>query len=254
MASDPLWKRSLVVLLSAGHPVVDVTVETIRARHPLPRRVAAIVLGVDLTGRPPSRSRNRRPASARVPRLSSLVTAAAVSMVLVGVLAMVVPLLRTTRGVSSAQQWPAATTVYATTAPPSSTVPVTDVNAPGTELERQVVKDRSAVEALLGSWVPEVSAKKAGLVAGGTTFDEAAILAEYRQLAARYPQALLLKSGDYATFRLPGYWVTVVAIPFTNAEDANAWCDSMGIGPSDCLAARLTHTAGSQGNTVTRNR
>ncbi|WP_410608181.1 hypothetical protein [Amycolatopsis sp. lyj-109] len=267
MATEPLWKRSLGILLSAGHPMVDVTVKTIRARHSLPRRAAAIVLGVELANRPPTvrttvdgtagpvRVRKYPPLSPRSRWLGSLVTAAAVATVLVGVLATVIPLLRPAREVSSAQQWPAATPVFSTNAAlPASTSDSKPEGTARTQLEQRVVEDRASVEALVGSWVPEVSAKKVGLVVSGTTFDYPAILAEHRHLLAVYPQALLLKSQDYQTFRLPDYWVTVVAIPFTTAAGANTWCDNMGIGPSDCLAARLTHTAGSQGNTVTRNR
>ncbi|MET8850709.1 hypothetical protein [Amycolatopsis sp. NPDC004625] len=247
--------------------MVDTRVGTIRAHHSLPRRAVAIVLGVDLNDRPPparsalrgtsepASARNHRPASVRTHRLSSLATAAAVSTVLVGVLATIASHLQPVPQIPGTQQPPLSTPLSSTNNAPSSPVPAVDNESLAkTELEQQVVNDQAEVEALLGSWVPELSAKKVGLVVSGTTFDYRTILAEYHHLVGVYPHALLLKSQDYTTFRLPDYWITVVAVPFPSAAAANGWCDSMRIGPSDCLAARLTHTPGSQGNTVTRNR
>jgi serine/threonine-protein kinase len=176
-------------------------------------------------------------------------------MVLVGVVTLLVPLFQSKLDVPVAQQLPDWHPTVVTAAPPTSKIPIvlTEDEAKS-QLAQQVINDHFAVESLVGSWVPEVSAKKLGLVVAGTTFDYTAILAEYHRLLDVYPQALLLKSGDYKTFRYPDYWITVVASPFPSASGANGWCDTMGIGPSDCLAARLTHTAGSQGNTVSRNR
>jgi hypothetical protein len=48
------------------------------------------------------------------------------------------------------------------------------------------------------------------------------------------------------------HWITVVSQRFSTTATANAWCDSENIGPSDCLAARLTHDPHLHGNTVTR--
>ena len=123
---------------------------------------------------------------------------------------------------------------------------------PATALAALVAQDRAAADALLGQWVPQVSAKKVGTADDGTIYDEAAILAAVRTAKARYPQALLIRSDDYRSFRLGGFWVIVVATPYAGAEGANAWCESNGLSRDDCFAKRLSHTDGPQGSTVPR--
>ncbi|MFG1645568.1 hypothetical protein ACGFMK_35250 [Amycolatopsis sp. NPDC049252] len=198
----------------------------------------------------------KRPARERPVRrfgLSPALTIAVVAAALVSVFGAVA--LHRPPTTSSGSLAPESTTSQAVAVP--STAPPTEhaTRLSAQEyLQGQVGADRSAVEALVGSWVPEVSAKKLGLVAGGIVYDYPDIWADYQRLSGTYPRALLLKSENYATFGLPDYWITVVAMPFPRAADANAWCDSRNIGPGDCLAARLTHDAGSKGNTVTRTR
>jgi hypothetical protein len=134
---------------------------------------------------------------------------------------------------------------------PPATVPPTAV-APAAELQRQVQDDSTAVEALVGQWIPQLSAKQAGLVVNGRTFDDAAVLADFRASLARFPQARLLRSADYTSFRRPGFFVTVVGQPFATPEAANQWCAQQALGRDDCFAKRLSHTAGPEGNTLAR--
>jgi serine/threonine-protein kinase len=79
-----------------------------------------------------------------------------------------------------------------------------------------------------GYWVPQLSSKRPGLVADGTTWDCGSILAEHNQLRAAY-QADLLWSGDWPnTYHNDDYWVTVAAWTFDTAEGARQWCQDHG--------------------------
>lgn len=141
-----------------------------------------------------------------------------------------------------------------TAAPETTEPPVTtmDEASARTALDQQVSTDHTAVEQLVGSWVPQLSAKKVGLVADGITYDYESILSDYQNEVAQYPGALLLKSGDYSSFKFPGFYVTVAPQSFGSAAAANQWCDSQNIDADDCFAKRLMHTGGYQGNTVGR--
>jgi hypothetical protein len=133
-------------------------------------------------------------------------------------------------------------------APPSPT----DENTAQADLQNQATGDQSQVEALNGSWVAELSAKTPGLVANGTTYDYESIWQDYQQQVAAHPGALLLNSSAYSTFKLGGYWVTVMAQRFASPADANAWCANQNIDANDCFAKLLSHAAGPQGSTVPR--
>ncbi|GAA5115503.1 Hsp70 family protein [Haloechinothrix salitolerans] len=102
--------------------------------------------------------------------------------------------------------------------------------------------DEADVRGLLGSWVPQLSAKSEGLVVDGTTYDADAILANHHDLRERYPEARLLWSGDYPIFRFDNYFVTVFAVPFASPDEANQWCDAEGFPADDCFAKRLSDT------------
>lgn len=136
---------------------------------------------------------------------------------------------------------------------PTTTVPRTQqpVSAE-VALQQQVERDRLQVEALVDSWVPQLSAKAVGLEADGIVYGYDDILHHFKSLRARYPQALLLRSDDYVNYRLKGYWVTVMPIKFTSGASANSWCDSEGIDPDNCYAKLLLHTGGPDGTTLPR--
>ncbi|GAA4809442.1 hypothetical protein GCM10023200_54050 [Actinomycetospora chlora] len=119
-------------------------------------------------------------------------------------------------------------------------------------LSEGVDADRWQVEALVGSWVPQLSSKRVGTVADGITYDSTAILAHRNQLADRYGPVLLLDSSDWPVFRESGYTVVVAAHPFATAAQANAWCSAQGLGADDCFAKRLAHIGSSADNTVMR--
>jgi hypothetical protein len=115
-----------------------------------------------------------------------------------------------------------------------------------------VAADRAAGEALVDRWVPQVASKQVGTIDAGVTYDEAAILTEVEALKRRFPEAVVVRSDDFASFRRPGFWVTLVAVPSPSADGANAWCADNGFAPGRCFAKRLSHSSGPQGNTVPR--
>ncbi|UOZ07947.1 hypothetical protein [Amycolatopsis sp. WQ 127309] len=119
-------------------------------------------------------------------------------------------------------------------------------------LQQQVDQDRAQVEQLVGSWLPQLSAKKPDMVANGVTYDYDAIWADFVTNRQQHPQALLLWSGDYSSFKYPDFWITVEAQSFGDGASANTWCDSYGINKDDCYAKRLMHTGGYTGNTLLR--
>jgi hypothetical protein len=144
---------------------------------------------------------------------------------------------------------PSTTTV---TAAPTSNVSSSSTTSSTEQLTDQVDTDRAAVEGLTGYWVPQLSSKRVGTVADGITYDADAILGHYRGLAAQYPGAKLLYSGDWPVFNGADYWVVVVAQPFSTPAAANAWCSSHGLSRDDCFAKQLSHSGGPAGTTVQR--
>jgi hypothetical protein len=123
---------------------------------------------------------------------------------------------------------------------------------PGQALRTQQQADAAAVEGLVDRWVPQLSAKKAGMTVGGRTYDDAAVLADHRELRGTHPDAVLAWSGDWSSFRGQDFWITVINRPFPSAEAANAWCAQAGIGSDDCYAKRLSRTGGYAENTRLR--
>ncbi len=145
---------------------------------------------------------------------------------------------------------PTAPTTVPTTAP--TTAPMTAPTSPGRALEQQISADRPNAEAVVDYWVPQLSSKRLGTVADGITYGYADILADFRSLDARFPDAVLVRSDDYVSFSRGGFYVTVVAQPFSTPEQANAWCDSYGLAADTCYAKRSSHTDRSAGSTVLR--
>lgn len=138
---------------------------------------------------------------------------------------------------------------------PSSTEPDRPLDSAAAQvaLNREVAQDRAAAEQLVGTWVPQLSSKRPGLVADGVTYDYPRIWSNFQQLRARYPNALLIWSGDYLSFKFADFYVTVVPEPHADGELANRWCDSAGLAPADCYAKFLSHDGGPAGTTLLRN-
>lgn len=121
-------------------------------------------------------------------------------------------------------------------------------------LRWQADHDRpTVVSSVSGYWVPQVSSKRPGLYAEGMTWGSPDIVQEFFSLRQQFPQALLLFSDDWSVFDAGGsWWVTIVGIPFTTAEEANAWCDSQDLDGEHCFAKYIDTNGSSEG--TTRNR
>jgi len=190
-------------------------------------------------------------------------------VVAVAVVAVVDNMSTTTGGASAGQPYtpPAVTQqvpadggyeqpapTYSSPAPTYSSPAPTDPSSAKAELDRLVAADRATVESLVGQWVPQLSAKRPGLVANGITYDYVTILADYRANQARYPDAKLLFSGEYTSFKFADFWITIVPQPYSDGPSANTWCDAAAIPPDDCYAKMISHSQGYDGATLLRNR
>lgn len=152
---------------------------------------------------------------------------------------------------------PGSLTTTETSTPTPYAEPTTDVTTMApvdarTSLQQEAELDRPKVAQLIGYWVPQLSAKKPGMVANGVTYDYDSIWADFVTNRQSHPEALLLWSGDYPSFKYPDFWITVVPEQFGDGDSANTWCDSYGIGKDDCYAKRIMRTGGYNGNTVLR--
>jgi hypothetical protein len=130
--------------------------------------------------------------------------------------------------------------------------PVDPLDAALAELQLIRDADRAMVESLVGQWVPQLSAKRPGMVVHGVTYDYVEILRDYRATQARYPDALLLYSGEYSSFRYDDFWITIEPLPHDDGPSANGWCDGQGIPVDDCYAKMISHTVGYEGATLLR--
>lgn len=181
--------------------------------------------------------------------------------VVVVVLAVVgVLLLRPASGIAEDEATAPATSTP-TAAAPSRVGGATVSPYPGTATGRPLpaapglrsieTADASRVDALEGYWVAQVSSKRDGLVADGIVYDDAAILAEHQRLAGRYGGTVLFTSDRFGSYSSSGFWVSAIAIPYSTAADANAWCDAAGLPADACFAKRLSSTGGGR-STVPR--
>ncbi|HEV7979972.1 MAG TPA: hypothetical protein VGP60_35050 [Amycolatopsis sp.] len=143
---------------------------------------------------------------------------------------------------------PVTTTTFST---PTSTV-VPDDDTALLALRQQAATDSSNVEATVGYWIPQLSAKKPGMVVGGVSFGYSEIWQDFLTIRLHYPEAKLLWSGSYSSFRYKDFWITVLPEEHDTGESVNEWCDYSGIVKDDCYAKRLSHSSGYEGNTLVR--
>ena len=119
-------------------------------------------------------------------------------------------------------------------------------------LDQKVEDDKVVVEQnLIGKWVPQIASKKVGMEADGKVWDADAIYEEHQELANEYgtSQVLLLKSEDYASYRQPGYYVTVIDSSYDNPDDALQWCTFHSLDADHCYAKQINTTGGPDGIT-----
>jgi len=248
----PSGGMSMTLQFPAVHPEIDVLTPDTRSRAPAPTLMPGSPPPAANPAPSPAEQDQGRPQQKKI-------------FAVLGAVTVVVAVVVTVALVTNAQDAPPASSgnnpVGATTeffepdsgsTEPTSNPAPTDENSARQMLENQVENDRSQVEALTGYWVPQLSSKRLGLVANGTTYDYQTIWADFMSLQESYPGALLLWSGDYSGFRLTNFWVTISPQSHDSGEAANGWCDSAGIGKDDCYAKRITHTDGYAESTLLR--
>ena len=101
-----------------------------------------------------------------------------------------------------------------------------------------------ALERLDGRWVVQLSAKQDGLRTEGRTWSEEDILAEFEQNREAHPDAMLLWSGDWSTFRFNDYWITILGEAYDDPDEALAQCRALEIDRDHCFAKKLSTTEG----------
>jgi hypothetical protein len=136
-----------------------------------------------------------------------------------------------------------ATTV--TTAPPSPGVPPNETAQ--RDLNRLIEQDFATVEALEGTWVVQLSAKRPGVEADGITYQFTDVLDNHQQLRDDYG-AVLLSSNDWV-YETSDLFITIVPTSYDDAAGALDECGRLGIDRENCLAKKIT-TDRSDPNTV----
>ncbi|MFC8530157.1 PQQ-binding-like beta-propeller repeat protein [Nocardia sp. NPDC057227] len=125
-------------------------------------------------------------------------------------------------------------------------------------LRAQADADRPSVTRdLADRWVPQLSAKREGLVAPDVdgrvvTWTPSAILEQHLRLRLRYPEVRLVYSDDWRTFDLRGWWVTLAGVTHRDPGGAKRWCDDRGIAVDECFAKLVSNTRDSRGTTEYR--
>ncbi|MHA6783538.1 SHOCT domain-containing protein [Pseudonocardia saturnea] len=200
---------------------------------------------------PASAAPSPRPVPAPVPvpvgrRRPPAVVALAIGGALLVVMAGLIVGAAVIRQVGSA----AGYTTAPSDAAPQNTSPQAAAPSAQEQLDGFVAADRAEVEGLLGTWVPQLAAKRVGQAPDGTITTEASIVDNHRAHLRTRPDLLLLRSDDYGSFRLPGYFVTIAPQPFGTGEEALGWCVGQGFGPDDCFAKRIVVSGTPEGNTL----
>ena len=122
---------------------------------------------------------------------------------------------------------------------PGDTVFV-DLELAATEqLEQWVTEGRPTADTLVGSWIPQLSAKRVGLKANGIVFGPIDIVDDHTPLRETYG-AILVDAGAFQFTTdggpMTGWFLTIVPEKFNNKSDAIKWCTDRGLGSNRCLA------------------
>ncbi len=108
-------------------------------------------------------------------------------------------------------------------------------------LTLRLFADHNSVEALVGSWVPQLSAKRPGTKDDGIIYRFSDIVALHDQLRSRFG-ALMLRSNDYV-FKSADLYVSIAPQPFATPDGALAFCKTNGLDNNHCFAKLITHDA-----------
>ncbi|WP_159813382.1 hypothetical protein [Actinomyces sp. zg328] len=126
--------------------------------------------------------------------------------------------------------------------------------AASSALRWQKTHDKTTVTSTLkGKWTPQLSSKRAGLVAEGKTWDSRATLEEFQATRRGVPTAVLINSDEWPVFDAGGgWWVTLAGVAYDTPEQANAWCDAQGLDRDHCFAKKIDTTGTPDGTTKLR--
>lgn len=143
-----------------------------------------------------------------------------------------------------------STQTSTTVATPTTTTTTTTTVAPDpnavalTGLGETIEADRPSVDAHLGRWVPQISAKREGIQWEGVDFGFPEILRLHRELDERY--GVLLVSGAEYNFKIDdnamaGWFITIVDQSHPSPDGALDWCRLNGIDRDNCAAKLITN-------------
>lgn len=118
-----------------------------------------------------------------------------------------------------------------------------------TQLDQLVKDSEPTLKELEGKWVVQLSAKQVGTATQGKTWDESAILDEFRANGQKYGDVALLWSSDWSSFRLGGYWVTVIPKGYDSPDPALEQCRAYQLDRDNCFAKLISTTQGPEGST-----
>lgn len=125
-------------------------------------------------------------------------------------------------------------------------------------LRIQIDGDRPVVQSgLADRWVAQLSSKQPGLVAPDVdgrmiSWTPCEILRQHLRMRLQYPEVRLVWSDEWQTFDLRGWWVTIAALTFPDADAANGWCDQRALPAGECYAKVISNNRSSSGTTKYR--
>jgi hypothetical protein len=183
------------------------------------------------------------------------VGAAGIAVALIALIAIIIAVSgnQTTTASSSATSDP--TTYDTATGGTTSSITTTtqaplDENSALEQLRELASSDRAYINANLGDrWIPQLSSKRPGVVDDGLVYNNVLILQEHMRLRQQY-DAKLVWAGDWSTFDEPDWWITIVPVPFDNAEGALGWCLQNNLDADHCYAKLISTTHPVDGSTA----
>lgn len=134
----------------------------------------------------------------------------------------------------------------------SGAAPVHDV--PGTSEgegnpDSLVTSSSSVVDSVEGYWVPQLGAMRIGSGSSTDEWTEEDVLVAFEGYRARYPDAAMLWSGDWAVYTEPYWYVVIVASPAADPDTVLRWCRDEGFDANSCLAKKLSRDGSPQSAT-----
>lgn len=135
---------------------------------------------------------------------------------------------------------PSTTTTLTTVA---TTLPATTTTlAPAAialiQLSRYLDTDRSTAERLVGTWVPQLSAKYIGLQYEGVNYDVFAVLQDHEYRRRLYG-AILVSGADFLFMQqgsqMSSWYFTIMPVSYSTKAGAQTWCADRGLPAAECF-------------------